>query len=69
MSKNKNFIKKTDYDRVILTETLPYETPIIFSNAGLYMQIKNKGDGFKKELLEKLILNEKATKTKPFFSK
>lgn len=69
MSKNKNFIKKTDYDRVILTETLPYETPIIFSNAGLYMQIKNKGDGFKKELLEKLILNEKATKTKPFFFK
>lgn len=34
-------INKNDYFRVLVTETLPYETPIIFSNDGLYHQCKN----------------------------
>lgn len=43
MSKNKKFnrIRKSDFDRVLITETLPFETPIIFSNNGLYQHIKN----------------------------
>ena len=36
-----NRIKRADYDRILITETLPYETPIIFSNDGLYNAIKN----------------------------
>ena len=31
-----NLIKRRDYNRVLITETLPFETPIIFSNDGLY---------------------------------
>ena len=31
-----NRIKRSDYNRILITETLPYETPIIFSNDGLY---------------------------------
>jgi hypothetical protein len=35
MSKKKPFrIKKNDFSRVLITETIPYETPIIFSNDG-----------------------------------
>ena len=33
-------VHKADYDRVVLTETLPYEVPIIFSNDGFYKHIK-----------------------------
>ena len=33
-------ISKLDYARVIATETLPFETPIIFSNDGFYRNIK-----------------------------
>lgn len=29
-------IKKYDYNRVLVTETVPYETPLIFSNDGFY---------------------------------
>jgi hypothetical protein len=72
MAKEKNFIKKGNYNRVLLTETLPYETPIIFSNEGLYKQLKlavndcKKKASFKKKLLDEYILKEKQT-TKPFF--
>lgn len=31
-----NLIKRKDYNRVLITDTLPFETPIIFSNDGLY---------------------------------
>lgn len=35
--KNKvNKINKSDYDRVLVTETLPFETPMVFANDGLY---------------------------------
>lgn len=35
---NKNSLKisKKDYSRVLVTETIPYETPLIFSNDGFY---------------------------------
>ena len=32
----RNKIDKTDYNRVILTEILPYEVPMLFSNEGFY---------------------------------
>ncbi|MEQ1666051.1 MAG: antiviral reverse transcriptase Drt3b, partial [Bdellovibrionales bacterium] len=37
--RKRNRIKRNDYNRVIITETLPFETPVIFSNDGLYNQI------------------------------
>lgn len=42
MSKKKHLkrINKSDYSRVLLTDTLPYETPIVFSNDGLYSRIR-----------------------------
>jgi Reverse transcriptase (RNA-dependent DNA polymerase) len=39
MNKKPIKIDKRDYNRVILTETLPYETPLIFSSSGLYEQL------------------------------
>jgi hypothetical protein len=35
----KNRIRRNDYNRVLVTETTPFETPIVFSNDGLYDQI------------------------------
>lgn len=35
----KNKIRSSDYNRVLITETIPFETPIIFSNDGLYDQV------------------------------
>ncbi|WP_407501271.1 antiviral reverse transcriptase Drt3b [Acinetobacter baumannii] len=74
MSK-KNFIKRSDYDRVLITETLPYETPIIFSNNGLYDRIKNisKFTEFEQKIIKDLILCQgehiKAKPTKPYLYK
>lgn len=36
-------INRKDFARILITETLPYETPIIFSNDGLYDQVKAMG--------------------------
>lgn len=36
MSKNKVFIEKNNFQRVVITDLLPYETPLIFSNDGFY---------------------------------
>lgn len=56
----KKYIEKSDYTRVLLTETLPYETPIIFSNDGLYERIKciNDFSEFEKKLVRLLIYGE-----------
>lgn len=35
-------IIKSDYCRVLVTETIPYETPLIFSNDGFYSISKNR---------------------------
>lgn len=61
---NARQIRKNDYCRVLVTETIPYETPLIFSNDGFYDICKNfspdasfasllvtklvHGDGYKK---------------------
>lgn len=42
MLKNKRRVQKEDHARILLTETLPYEVPAIFSNAGFYMHWTNK---------------------------
>ncbi len=34
-------IRKNDEYRALLTETLPYEVPMLFSNDGLYRAIKS----------------------------
>lgn len=39
-NRNPRRIKKSDYSRVLVTETLPGETPIIFSNEGLYNNVR-----------------------------
>lgn len=35
----KGIVNKGDFNRVVLTETIPYETPLIFSNDGFYRQL------------------------------
>ena len=53
-----NRIKRSDYNRILVTETLPYETPIIFSNDGLYSRLLNieAEDEIQKTLLKALVL-------------
>ncbi|MEC4726551.1 RNA-directed DNA polymerase [Shewanella sp. D64] len=42
MKKNKYItIKKNDYNRVVLTDVLPYELPFILTNEGFYKSMKN----------------------------
>jgi Reverse transcriptase (RNA-dependent DNA polymerase) len=55
-----NKIKRNDYNRILITETLPYETPIIFSNDGLYDMVANieNVDEIQKTFLKALILGE-----------
>ena len=54
-----NRIKKSDYNRILITETLPYETPIIFSNDGLYSRVMNleTEDDVQKTFLRALVLS------------
>lgn len=56
--KKKNKIKRADYNRVLVTETLPFETPIIFSNDGLYDQIASieSASGIHKTIIEALVI-------------
>lgn len=56
-NKNRNLIRKDDYNRILVTETLPFETPLIFSNDGLYERIKNidKADPIHKKIIESLV--------------
>ncbi len=35
-------VKRGDHERVLITDTLPFETPIIFSGDGFYSRIKKK---------------------------
>lgn len=63
--KKKNRIKRSDYNRVLITETLPFETPIIFSNDGLYDQIKSidGANEIQKTIIRALVLGEEGPKT------
>lgn len=58
--KKKNRIKRGDYNRVLITETLPFETPIIFSNDGLYNHLASIGtaNGIQKTIVDALVLGE-----------
>jgi hypothetical protein len=58
--KKKNRIKRSDYNRVLITETLPFETPIIFSNDGLYNHLASFGtaSGIQKTIVDALVLGE-----------
>lgn len=56
-------INRRDYDRVLITETLPYETPVIFSGEGLYDCVRARNDsgpGVMRSLLDALVLNDTA---------
>lgn len=71
----KSLIKRSDYNRVLITETLPYETPIIFSNDGLYDRIKSLNDAseFEKQLTRFMVFGEGSggavKATKPYLYK
>ncbi len=56
----KNLIKRSDYNRVLITETLPFETPIIFSNDGLYNQVASLGkvEDVQRKIVRALVLGE-----------
>lgn len=60
-------VRKGDYNRVLITETLPYETPIIFSNDGLHRNIRSND---KNEIFESikrsLILQPNLNTTIPY---
>lgn len=42
---NMRRVHKEDYSRILLTETCPYEVPVLFSNLGFYWHIKKYRDG------------------------
>ncbi|WGE56890.1 antiviral reverse transcriptase Drt3b [Actinobacillus equuli] len=48
-------INHSDYYRVLLTETIPFETPIIFSNEGFYRLFRNKEELHNHERIKKII--------------
>ncbi|MCQ4143197.1 antiviral reverse transcriptase Drt3b [Vogesella sp. AC12] len=50
-------LEKTDYRRILLTEVLPYEIPIIYTNIGLYEYNDNK----EKSVIAKTVFSQKET--------
>lgn len=57
-------VRKEDFNRVILTETLPYEVPIIFSNFGLYSILKKiESETLVNHSILKFILKKKDPKS------
>lgn len=54
MSEKGRHISRGDYARALLTECLPHETPIIFSNEGLYDRAKRAAE---LRPLEKVLFN------------
>lgn len=59
-----NKIKRSDYNRILITETLPYETPVIFSNDGLYDRVANieTANSVQKTFLKALVYGEGLSK-------
>jgi hypothetical protein len=51
-------VKRGDHERVLITETLPFETPIIFSGDGFYTRLKRRTsrDRVLHDLIERLAL-------------
>lgn len=62
-SKKPNRINRKDYCRVLITETLPNETPIIFSNDGLYGRVMgiHSADYVQKELITNLVFGQSSS--------
>lgn len=65
--KKLNLIQRSDYHRILLTETLPYETPIIFSNDGLYDRLLNidTATQIERTFLNALIVGDGVSKKRP----
>ncbi|MFZ6708469.1 antiviral reverse transcriptase Drt3b [Undibacterium sp. TC9W] len=65
-------VDKTDYCRVLITETLPQETPVIFSNEGFYQRVKSQpgaNEPVLKLIIDSLIENQENKYTIPFLYK
>ncbi|UPT57536.1 antiviral reverse transcriptase Drt3b [Dickeya zeae] len=59
----KNKINKKDFFRVLVTETIPYETPIIYSNDGFYKNcIDVKNNVIENDIFDFLIIGMKRKK-------
>jgi len=60
----KNRIRRNDYNRVLITETTPFETPIVFSNHGLYDQIASLDSAghVQRTVIKALVLYEGVSK-------
>jgi len=67
-------VKRGDHERVLVTETLPFETPIIFSGDGFYWRMKENATAprIQQELANILVLRrgpKPAAATEPFLYK
>lgn len=58
---NKNRIDATIYERCLLTDALPFETPLLFSNWGSYNYFRNLKSGQVPKLFRELFENNKPT--------
>lgn len=58
MKKQSKLVKKSDYNRVLLTETSPYEVPAIFSNIGLYNNLKDIDLSKKESFIASILAND-----------
>ncbi len=54
-------VKRGDHERVLITETLPYETPLIFSGDGFYSRMKEhpSANAIQRALTKILVLRER----------
>jgi len=68
MAKNKVFIEKRNYHRVIVTDLLPYETPLIFSNEGYYRFLNDEYE-INNNWINSNIFNKGKNYTLPFIYK
>jgi len=61
----RNRIRRSDYNRVLITETIPFETPIVFSNEGIYDQIAalDKVGYVQRTIIKALVLCEGVNRT------
>lgn len=66
---NKIYVKINDKYRAILTETTPSETPIIFSNEGLYKLLKISKNNQTKTVSIEDIIDQKPTKPFKYYIK
>ena len=75
MTKNFKRVRKTDYPRVVLTETCPYEAPIIFENIGVYSLLKildgtcSTEHNLTKKFVEAILIKKNSEYTVPMLYK